>query len=1272
MRKFMLAALVLCLSAMTALAQSATGDLVGSVVDQSGGAVAGASVTVTDNATGRTRTLQASGEGTFSVPQLEVGTYTVKVTAQGYKTFTATDLKIDISKQYSLTATLEPGQVEESVTVVAGADVVNATSAELNTTVGQRQIQELPLNGRNPLALIGLQAGVASNGATNTTINGQQSSFTNITRDGLNIQDNFIRANATDFVPDRPNVDDVGEFNVTTQNADASRGYGASQVELVTPRGSSEFHGAAFIYNRNSLFAANTFFLNRAGVQRPFLNRNQFGGRLSGPLPLPRFGEGGPSTYRDKGFFFGSYEGFRLRQSTQTSRLILTPEARSGIFRYRDTAGNVRSVNILNLAGLTADPTIANRIIANMPTAGNDPTAGDALNTTGLTLSRLQNQDRESVTTRFDVEASSRQSFSLVAAWRKELLMRPDTDISNAGTTLAGFGRTPFGFQSSRTKNIIGSWRFSPTGALTNELRGGLITSDPVFDRNNLQSDFFLNLPVFVSSPESNFESQGRFTDYYNIQDNAVWVRGEHSIRFGGQVQWFRVSPFGPPTGGQPTLPTYTLGTANTPFALVGSQFPGGISTTDLATANALAALLGGVVNQSTVTFNAVSPTSGFVQGAQQRRDLAFENYSLYVNDAWRATPSLTLNFGLRYELFSPVREISGLGLEPVIPQGTSAVAAALNPNGTYNFVGANAGEPGSGKFFKTDRNNIAPVVSFAWSPTFRNNFLNSVFPGEGRTVLRGGYRISYVNDEFVRGADNAINGNAGLTQQVTVTGLSSRLSAGVPAIPTPAFVVPRTYEQNNTLAGNFGTVWMIDPNLKVPMTQEWNLGIQREIGFQTVVEFRYVGSKADNLIRGVDFNQVNIRSNGFIADFERARNNLLLAQAAIAAGQAGVALTGAFQPNVAGSQQFQGTVFQNLVPGATGAALGGLNNATIRNGLLAGTPADLAITYISTFGLRTASQIFLPNPNTGVVDFLTNAGKLRYHSFQSELRRRFAQGLQFQVNYTFQRAYTNTGGVGQTNFEPVLDIQNPQIEYQIADYNAEHVFNFNGIYELPFGRGKRFFNEGGVANAVLGGWQFTSIIQAATGAPITITDPRGTLNRAGRSTRQTPQSSLTNEQIRDLIGIYRTPCGVFWIDPSVLNINQANLAAGNCTALSAGTTGGFGARPFGSTPASNQVFFPNAPGQTGSIGRNIANGPLYVNWDASIIKNIPLDRIREGMRFQIRGEAFNVLNRANFFIGNLSGTASGASFNINSTNFGRIPTTFPPRIVQFVGRLEF
>src|SRR5215813_1308396 len=282
MKRFCVVLGLTCVFAVTAFAQSNTGSLTGTVSDASG-VIPNATITVTDNRTGRERTAQSSGEGTFSFTLLEVGLYTVKVSSAGHKGYTATDVKIDVGVQYSLNPTLEAGNVSESVTVVAGAEIINSTTGELSTTVSQRQVVELPLNGRNPLGLINLQAGTSSNGSTNMTINGQRSSFTNITRDGINVQDNFIRANAVDFVPDRPNVDDTGEFTIVTQNAGAEAGFGSSQVQLVTPRGSNEFHGAGFLYNRNSKFSANTYFNNALGrdangnpkAPLPFLNRNQ-------------------------------------------------------------------------------------------------------------------------------------------------------------------------------------------------------------------------------------------------------------------------------------------------------------------------------------------------------------------------------------------------------------------------------------------------------------------------------------------------------------------------------------------------------------------------------------------------------------------------------------------------------------------------------------------------------------------------------------------------------------------------------------------------------------------------------------------------------------------------------------------------------------------------------------------------------------------------------------------------------------------------------------
>ncbi|HET6669817.1 MAG TPA: hypothetical protein VFH15_06255, partial [Pyrinomonadaceae bacterium] len=592
------------------------------------------------------------------------------------------------------------------------------------------------------------------------------------------------------------------------------------------------------------------------------------------------------------------------------------------------------------------------------------------------------------------------------------------------------------------------------------------------------------------------------------------------------------------------------------------------------------------------------------------------------------------------------------------------------NPVGTIDFIGANGG---GNRFYKTDKNNFAPIVSFAWSPHFKNSVLGPLFGDEGRTVIRGGYRRSFVNDEFVRGPDNAQGGNSGLsTARAFLVGPAAGNLLGAPlfSVPAPTFNVPRTFAAGDTLSGqNFGTIFAIDPNLQVPMTQEWNIGIQREVGFQTAFEIRYVGGKSDNLVRGIDLNEARIHANGFVADFIRARENCR-AQGATLPGTGDPlnrCTSAAFNPAIPGSVPL--TVF----PGLPGGGL--LTNGTVLSNLRAGIPADLVTNYITALASATAvgtngltfDQFFLPNFNAGAVDLLQNSGRYRYHSLQAEVRRRFSQGFHLQANYTFQKTLTDASGVGQTRFEPNLTNLFPELEYSRADYDATHVFNLNSIYELPFGRGKRFFSDGSsFVDRLVGGWQVSSIVQIATGAPISIVDPRSTFTR--RNGRQTALTSLTKEQLRDLVGIFRTPCGVFYINPTAIDLNQTALANGQCSQLLTGGATGRGARGFGEAAFPGQVFFNNGPGQTSGLERAFLNGPLYVNWDASIIKNI---RLTETSRLQIRAEAFNVLNRPNFFF-----TQFGTNASINSTNFGRITSTFTStgaqRVLQFAARIEF
>ncbi|MGE0102755.1 MAG: carboxypeptidase regulatory-like domain-containing protein [Blastocatellales bacterium] len=1213
MRRTIFAGIALFILSISVFAQSNTGRLVGTVSGPDG-VVPGATVVIKDDLTGRERSFTSGGDGTFTVPQLEVGVYTITVTASGFKTFTATQVKIDIGREYSFNATLEVGTVQESVTVTAGADILNAVTGELSNTVSNRQIIELPLNGRNPLNLLALQPGVSQNGAQNTSINGLRTSFTNITRDGLNVQDGFIRSNATDFAPNRPSVDDTGEFTVVTSNAGADQNGGA-QVRLVTPRGQNQFHGAAFLFNRNSALAANDFFRNSSNIPVPFLNRNNFGGRLSGPLPFPRFGEGGSPILKDKAYFFFSYEGLRTRQQSLRTRTILLPNARNGIFSYRDNAGVTRQVNLFSLlpasAGITGiDPTIQNRVLSALPTAGNRTDIGDQLNTTGLAFNQPSNQDRNSYTTRLDFDISEKHTINGIYTRNRENNLRPDVDGAQ------GFFATPVVVQSSTNQLFVAAYRWTPTGRFTNEIRGGTFRSNVPFDRTAAKPDFFIGTPL-ISNPEVTFLSQGRDTRYYNFQDNAELTLGSHSFRFGGQLQFQEVDAYNEAG----IVPTFNLGTNQNTPALVTGNFTGGISPAQLNVANSMLALLGGIVSSGTQTFNVASKTDGF-RPVQNFRDFVYGNHSFYVQDQWRVLPSLTLNLGMRYELFTALKQQNGLALEVVI-QGDPR-QAVLNPNGTYNFLGTNTGV--EGQFHNTDKNNFAPILSFAWSPNITNNMAKRLFGGGGAFVVRGGYRMSYLNDQLITALNNAAAGNAGLgaTSSAALNpagqpALNARLNA-LPGITPPSVIVPRTFAQNNTAAfSNFGTVFGLDPDIQTARVEEYNFGIQREFG-ANAVEIRYVGGRSDNLWRGFDFNQIDIFSNGFAADFDRARANLVL--------------TNNPACTTAGCQPL--SVFPNLTSG------GLLTNAAIRNQLINGTPADLALLYIQN--RLTGTVPFLANPNTGVADLLTNGAFYRYNALQVEYRRRPTKGLAIQANYTFSKNLTNGVGTSQALFEPLLDNARPELEVSRADFDQTHIINANAVWEIPIGQGRWLFgNTNRVVDAIIGGWQFSPIFRMGTGAPITITDARGTFNRAGRSGRQTAVTSLSKDQIKDLLAIRRESNGVFFINGSVLN------------------TTGRAAEGFGTTPFNGQVFFNNAPGTTSGLERAVFNGPWNFNIDAALAKNF---RLTESSRLQIRLEAFNALNNTQFFFGQFQ--------DINSANFGRITSTFGSRIIQLGARIDF
>ncbi|MBL8151150.1 MAG: TonB-dependent receptor, partial [Blastocatellia bacterium] len=712
------AGIVLCLPLLlmsaSVMAQTTNGRFVITVKDPSGAIVPGATVTVTNDGTKQEVTGTTNEGGVYTTPLLPVGLYSLTTEASGFKKSISEKLKLDIAQEYGFTVDLQVGGNDEIVVVQAGGEeLVQTTNGEVRNTVSSKQTQELPLQTRNPLNLVQLQAGVNGNlSRTTTVINGQRASTAQVTKDGINIQDNFIRSNGLDFSPNLPTVANVGEVTIITQNAGADVA-GSSAVRFVTPSGTNEYHGEAFLFNRNSAAGANDFFNNLSGVEKPQLNRNQFGYRIGGPI------------FKNKLFFFNSYEGIRQREGAQLTATNLLGDARQGIFTYRDNSGQIRKFNILAARGLQIDPVVAG-LIAQAPTDTNLATVGDGLNTSGFLFNRSQPLDRNTYSTRIDWNINSRHSINGIYEYANENIARGDIDTS--------FNRTLQVLQTGRTHFLKGGWNFAVNNRLANEVGVGYNFTDPQFDNIQNPTGFFAGgatVAGLFTNPAVTFLDQGRTTRYTSIFDRASLSLGKHSLQFGFQYDRIRITPF----NDAGILPTFNLGQQNFPanFAFRSTDFPGGIDATQLLTANNFLALYSGSIATANVTFNATNQSSGFVRGATQRRKLEIDQYAFYVTDQFRIHPRVTINAGLRYDYITPLREQNNFALLPERGGAADGRSIVLNPNGRVNFA--------NGFLFDPDRNNFAPNISVAWD-----------VPGLGKrqTVLRGGYSIAYVNDESV------------------------------------------------------------------------------------------------------------------------------------------------------------------------------------------------------------------------------------------------------------------------------------------------------------------------------------------------------------------------------------------------------------------------------------------------------------------------------------------------------------------------------------------
>jgi TonB dependent receptor len=716
-----------------------------------------------------------SGAGTFFFPSLRPIYYELSVEAPGFKKHTLMGVKIDPASETSLPPIkLEIGDVKTSVETNAPLQTLQTANAEVASTANQDQVAQLPLADRDPLNVLDTIAGVNNNGRGVRTIDGLSVSFDNISFDGINTQQSFIRFNSLNSTTLGLHTDQISEVTVVTSNPGIIYSGGSGQVAFSTPGGSNVFHGSAYWLNIPRGVNAQTFYSNQSATPNA-IQLNQAGASFGGPL------------VKDKLFFFLNFEA-NLDRSTTAQIPIPVPSS-----PLKST--NPAMQQVLNL--IPSDPSGFYR---------------GTHNDGGTTYTGLS---------RFDYRASSKHVFGLTTSWLAGL-------VDDSGDSSV-YGRQGNVTNHNTTSFLSGSWRWSPTARLTNEVRIGANLPRVDF-LNSLRNRFPYVLDLSQATYQGRFfdyvnpmggtDPQGRHDYLYNYQDNLTYVKGRHTLQAGFFLQQYRLRAFG--------INRFDLGNPpmSVPLYLVDDVSQGTI--------------LG-----SQQTFNITSPTSGYLSGSTPTSHLSTNLISGYVQDNWRVLPSLSINLGVRYDYQSPAEENTGTAILPVL----------TGPNGVYDQNMAFAfASPGEG-LYKADRNNFAPHVGFAWKTG-----------GSIPIVVRGAYSISYVNDDLLRDLSTFAYSNPFQTDlEFQCFGDNSQgpcLSNGnsvalgkVPAVGTPALPA-LTLPALTKFDGFAPTIRALDPNLRTPYVQQASLGVETQVnGFQ--LGARYVGNRLVGGLMSVDRNQL-------------------------------------------------------------------------------------------------------------------------------------------------------------------------------------------------------------------------------------------------------------------------------------------------------------------------------------------------------------------------------------------------------------------------------
>jgi hypothetical protein len=948
------------------------------VWDPTGDALSGAVLTAVEEKSGRQSEAVSDSDGRYAFLGLQPGVYTVTVKAKGFKDVVHRNISV-----------FTPGTISEDFSFeVSGIDKESATAelprtneSENNSALSRRELEALPNLDRNPLSLVIYQPGVQTSPDNPgiATVNGTRTAMNGVGLDGVSVTDPIQPQLDASSVPVSP--DTISDLQIVTTGAKAEYGRSAgAQITMTSRPGTKSWSGDVYDYFRNRMFNANNFINNARSISRPQFTRNIYGGTLSGPA------------FGSRNLLFLNFEGNHTDQKITRNRMVLTDEAKLGVFRWL-TPGTTteNSFNILqnDPRHLGVDAAIA-PILAKLPSPNNF-VIGDGFNTAGYMFNNPAYLNKQGVNLRLDHYSSPNHQLFVRFNWDRidstDLFNGRDKSFpdASAGTYLG----TYYGVMAGS------DWMIGPL--MLNELRVGY--SRPEGDFSNPAR---LTTPMFVANSWTNpFDPSFPRTNaspMFGVSDYLSRSRHTHTFKFGGSFSRIVQST----TDYSGVYPNVTSGLT------MGNNVPTSIGPSGVAVIsnaerevfeNLYNDLLGRIESVSRTfnsTLSAVSPA-----GTPKNRDYVFNEFAGFVQDDWKIRENLTLNLGLRYEMNMSPREKNGY--QSILDQ--AGKIGPLTNISNFKVLPADS-------WYSKDLTNFSPRVGFAWDP-FRS----------GTLVIRGSYGIYY--DRLIGAVTNFVDQSSyGFSQDVTVypnaAGGDVRLSDGVPLPSQPA-----------ALAGTPPTtrsfsIAVFDPNLRTPRVDQFSLSMEKRL-FGAIWEASYVGTRGTGLFQTLNLNQT--KTGG---DFLKAFNEL--------------------QAYRSSGTPVSSTNTLVRIFGSPIAALNAIGGSVVDSGQ-AGLAADtLDRDYFAKYAAAGISDSYIRNyPQFNTLLYGSSSGRSWYNSLQLGLRKS-TRNLNLRAHYTWSRSLDTISSNGGTFVSP-SDSLNPGLNKAPSDFDRTHVFNVAVNYALPFGR---------------------------------------------------------------------------------------------------------------------------------------------------------------------------------------------------------------------------